>query len=99
MRGIFDPGYLNYTLGKLMILKLRDDYRGEQNGGFSVRAFHDRLLSYGAPPLPLLRDAMLKGASPTVIAVRETTYGKLSCGTLRRSRRPYLQPLPWPDAG
>ncbi len=61
LRGIFDPGYLNYTLGKLMILKLREDYRREQNGGYSLRAFHDRLLSYGAPPLPLLRDAILKG--------------------------------------
>ena len=60
LRGTFDPGYLNYTLGKLMILKLREDYRREQNGGYSLRAFHDRLLSYGAPPLPLLRHAMLK---------------------------------------
>ena len=61
LRGVFDPGYLNYTLGKLMILKLREDYRREQNGGYTLRAFHDRLLSYGAPPLPLLRHAMLKG--------------------------------------
>ena len=61
LRGVFDPGYLNYTLGKLMILKLREDYRREQNGGYSLRAFHDHLLSYGAPPLPLLRQVMLKG--------------------------------------
>ena len=61
LRGVFDPGYLNYTLGKLMILKLRDDYRRQHNGGYSLRAFHDRLLSYGAPPLPLLRDVMLDG--------------------------------------
>ena len=60
MRGTFDPGYLNYTLGKLMILKLRDDYRREQGPAYSLKGFHDRLLSYGAPPLPLLRDAMLK---------------------------------------
>ncbi len=60
LRGVFDPGYLNYTLGKLMILKLREDYRREQNGGYSLRGFHDHLLSYGAPPLPLLRHAMLK---------------------------------------
>ena len=52
LRGTFDPGYLNYTLGKLMILKLRDDYRRERNGDYSLRGFHDRLLSYGAPPLP-----------------------------------------------
>ena len=65
LRGVFDPGYLNYTLGKLMILKLREDYRREQNGGYSLRAFHDRLLSYGAPQLPLLRHAMLKeGGEP-----------------------------------
>ena len=66
MRGTFDPGYLNYTLGKLMILKLRDDYRREQGAAYSLKGFHDELLSYGAPPLPLLRDVMLRdvGGSP-----------------------------------
>ncbi len=59
LRGTFDPGYLNYTLGKLMILKLRDDYRREQGAAYSLKGFHDRLLSYGAPPLPLLREVML----------------------------------------
>jgi uncharacterized protein (DUF885 family) len=59
LRGTFDPGYLNYTLGKLMILKLREDYRREQGAAYSLRGFHDKLLSYGAPPLPLLREAML----------------------------------------
>ena len=59
LRGTFDPGYLNYTLGKLMILKLRDDYRREQGSGYSLKGFHDKLLSYGAPPLPLLREVML----------------------------------------
>ncbi len=60
LRGTFDPGYLNYTLGKLMILKLREDFRREQNGGYSLRKFHDSLLSFGAPPLPLLRAIMLE---------------------------------------
>ena len=66
LRGTFDPGYLNYTLGKLMILKLRDDYRREQGSAYSLRGFHDRLLSYGAPALPLVREAMLTnpGDSP-----------------------------------
>ena len=59
LRGIFDPGYLNYTLGKLMILKLREDYRQERGGSYSLKAFHDHLLSFGAPPLPLLRNALL----------------------------------------
>ena len=59
IRGTFDPGYLNYTLGKLMILKLRDDYRREQGDAYSLKGFHDHLLSHGAPPLPFLRTAML----------------------------------------
>jgi len=62
LRGTFDPGYLNYTLGKLMILKLRDDYRREKGAAYSLRGFHDELLSYGAPPLPLLREVMLADA-------------------------------------
>ena len=58
-RGTFDPGYLNYTLGKLMILKLREDFRTEQGGNYSLKGFHDQLLSYGAPALPLVREVML----------------------------------------
>ena len=60
LRGTFDPGYLNYTLGKLMILKLREDYQREQGSAYSLKEFHDRLLSFGGPALPLLRPAMLK---------------------------------------
>lgn len=56
-RGTFDPGYLNYTLGKLMIRKLREDWEGRE--GTDPRAFHDRLLSLGGPPLPLAREALL----------------------------------------
>ena len=59
MRGTFDPGYLSYTLGKLMILKLREDFRREQGPAYSLKGFHDRLLSYGAPPVSLLRQMML----------------------------------------
>ena len=59
LRGTFDPGYLNYTLGKLMILKLREDYQREQGGAYNLKEFHDRLLSFGGPALPLLRSALL----------------------------------------
>ena len=58
-RGTYDPAYLNYTLGKLMIRKLRDDWTLDRGGRKAWRAFHDRLLSYGGPPLPLLRRALL----------------------------------------
>lgn len=59
LRGTFDPGYLNYTLGKLMILKLREDLKARQGNRFNLRRFHDDLLRYGAPPLPLARSAIL----------------------------------------
>jgi uncharacterized protein (DUF885 family) len=59
VRGTFDPQYLNYTLGKLMLLKLRDDYRAEQGGAFDLKRFHDGFLSWGAPPVPYVRRLML----------------------------------------
>jgi uncharacterized protein (DUF885 family) len=60
VRGTYDPGYLNYTLGKLMILKLRADWQAQQGPRFTLQNFHDELLRHGAPPLPLLRERMLK---------------------------------------
>jgi uncharacterized protein (DUF885 family) len=59
IRGTFDPGYLNYTLGKLMIRKLRDDLRARDGSRFSLRSFHDGLLAMGAPPVPLARRRLL----------------------------------------
>src|SRR5262249_40419775 len=58
-RGTFDPGYLNYTLGKLMIRKLRDDWPSSRGGRSAWRDFHDPFLQYGGPPIPLVRNAML----------------------------------------
>jgi len=63
MRATFDPGYLNYTLGKLQILKLRDDYKTQQGDDFSLQKFHNELLSHGMPPIRLLREIMLKDQS------------------------------------
>jgi len=60
MRGTFDPGYLNYTLGKLQILKLRDDYKAQQGDEFSLQKFHNELLNHGMPPIRILREIMLK---------------------------------------
>jgi uncharacterized protein (DUF885 family) len=58
-RGTYDPGYLNYTLGKLMIRKLRDDWTANRGGRAAWQSFHDELLSHGSPPLPLVRKIML----------------------------------------
>jgi uncharacterized protein (DUF885 family) len=63
MRGTFDPGYLNYTLGKLQILKLRDDYKAQEGANFSLQKFHNELLNHGMPPIRLLREIMLKDKS------------------------------------
>jgi uncharacterized protein (DUF885 family) len=62
-RGTSDPGYLNYTLGKLMIYKLRDDYQKQEGSNYSLKKFHDEMLSHGMPPIPLLREVMLKDKS------------------------------------
>jgi uncharacterized protein (DUF885 family) len=60
VRGTSDPGYLYYTLGKLMILKLRRDWQAQESASFTLQRFHDELLRHGAPPLRLLREIMLK---------------------------------------
>jgi len=60
MRGTFDPGYCNYTLGKLMILKLRKDYQAQEGASFSLQKFNDEIVRHGMPPVPLLRELLLK---------------------------------------
>jgi uncharacterized protein (DUF885 family) len=59
-RGTYDPGYGFYTLGKLQILKLREDYRRQEGASFSLKRFHDELLDHGQGPIRLLRERMLK---------------------------------------
>lgn len=59
-RGTYDPGYLNYTLGKLMIRKLRDDWTATRGGRTAWSEFHNTFLSFGGPPVPMLRSKMLE---------------------------------------
>ena len=54
-RGTFDPMYLVYSVGKLMLMKLRQDYKERQGGKFSLRAFHDAVLGNGGVSLGTLR--------------------------------------------
>ncbi len=58
-RGTYDPAYLNYTIGKLMIRKLRADWTATRGGRDAWHDFHDQFLSYGGPPIPLVREQML----------------------------------------
>jgi uncharacterized protein (DUF885 family) len=65
-RGTSDPTYLYYTLGKLQILKLRDDYKKKMGDKFSLKEFHDSFLKEGFPPVRLVRRAMLGDNSPVL---------------------------------
>jgi uncharacterized protein (DUF885 family) len=58
-RGAGDPLYGYYTMGKLMILKLRDDYKAKQGSAYTLQGFHDAFLTLGPLPLPLIRRALL----------------------------------------
>ncbi len=68
-RGTYDPAYLNYTLGKLMILRLRRDWIAAHGGKDDPKAFHDAFLGFGGPPIPLVRQAMLKEARPSAFGI------------------------------
>ena len=65
-RGTSDPTYLYYTLGKLQILKLREDLRKKQGGAFSLGKFHDDFMSQGYPPIAIVRRVLLGDSSPTL---------------------------------
>lgn len=65
-RGTSDPTYLYYTLGKLQILKLREDYRKLKGASFSLQDFHDNFMKQGYPPIKIVRRALLGDDSPTL---------------------------------
>ena len=65
-RGTSDPTYLYYTLGKLEILKLREDYKKMKGASFSLQEFHDRFMKEGFPPIKIVRRALLGNDSPVL---------------------------------
>lgn len=66
-RGTFDPTYLVYSAGKLMMLKLRRDFKEQQGNKFSLRAFHDTVLGQGNAPFWAHRRLLLHDASDAVL--------------------------------
>jgi uncharacterized protein (DUF885 family) len=65
-RGTSDPTYLVYALGKKMIMQLREEARAKWGAGFTLQRFHDQVVSYGYPQLPILRRLMFpETAAPT----------------------------------
>jgi uncharacterized protein (DUF885 family) len=65
-RGTSDPTYLYYTLGKLQIMKLREDYKNKVGTSFALGKFHDEFMSQGEPPIAVARKAMLGDDSPVL---------------------------------
>jgi len=65
-RGASDPTYLYYTLGKLEIIKLREDMKKKQGAAFSPEEFHDNFLKQGFPPIKIVREALLGDDSPAL---------------------------------
>ena len=65
-RGTSDPTYLYYTLGKLQILKLREDYKKKMGDKFTLQEFHDQFIKQGFPPIKVIRKAMLGDDSPVL---------------------------------
>ena len=66
-RGTFDPTYLVYSVGKLMMLKLRRDFKEEQGSKYSLRAFHDAVLAQGCAPFSAMRRLLLNDAGDAVL--------------------------------
>jgi uncharacterized protein (DUF885 family) len=65
-RGAGDPTYLYYTLGKLEIMKLREDMKKKQGAAFSLEEFHNNFLKQGFPPIKIVREALLGDDSPAL---------------------------------
>ncbi len=58
-RGTMDPTYLVYTLGKLQIIALRDDYKKLKGAEFSLKDFHNKIMETGAPPIKIIRQIIM----------------------------------------
>jgi uncharacterized protein (DUF885 family) len=65
-RGAGDPTYLYYTLGKLEIMKLREDVKAKQGAAFNLQTFHDTFVQQGFAPIKVIRKAMLGNDSPVL---------------------------------
>ncbi len=66
-RGAYNPTYLYYTLGKLQIYKLREDYKRLKGAAYTLQGFHDAFVKQGALPIPLMRQILLPGdTGPTL---------------------------------
>jgi Bacterial protein of unknown function (DUF885) len=66
-RGAYNPTYLYYTLGKLQIYKLREDYKRAKGEKYSLQTFHDDFVKQGSIPIKLIRRLLLPGNQGSVL--------------------------------
>ncbi|MEP6491981.1 MAG: DUF885 domain-containing protein [bacterium] len=66
-RGAYNPTYLYYTLGKLEIYKLREDYKKAKGSAFTLRDFHNQFVKQGGVPIKLIRRILLPGDTGPVL--------------------------------
>ncbi len=94
MRGTYDPTYLSYTLGKHLILALREEWRAKMGPRFSLRAFHDRFLACGGAPISAVRRALLGDHSAD-----SSSRGSRDGATALESERLDRSSSRWGDSG
>lgn len=66
-RGTYDPTYGGYFLGKIAMLKLRDDVKAARGAAFSLRQFHEQVMTNGIAPLWAHRQLLLPGDTSPVL--------------------------------
>ena len=68
-RGTYNPTYLYYTLGKLQILKFREDYKKAKGAAFNLREFHDDFVRQGGTPIKIIRKLMIPGNNQPTLPI------------------------------
>jgi uncharacterized protein (DUF885 family) len=67
VRGTYDPTYGGYFLGKMAAFTLRRDYQATQGASFSLREFHERVMTNGIAPWWAHRQLLLPGDTGAVL--------------------------------
>lgn len=64
LRGVWEPTYIRYTWGKVLVRRLRDQAKTAWGSDFTLPRFHRELMALGSPPVGLVASAMGVGPAP-----------------------------------
>ncbi|OQA12304.1 MAG: hypothetical protein BWY64_03951 [bacterium ADurb.Bin363] len=56
---------LSYMIGQLEIMSLREEYKKLKGDSFTLKDFHDKILSFGSSPIKIIRQMLLEGEDGT----------------------------------